>query len=196
MTCPNCDPTIAFSPSHRQRVVEHIGAHMLYDRSVDLSSEPCGLCLCPAPLCKIYLKKVKGHKNNFAIDMKASSCINLVKFSLRTAAICSDTSPCTNHPIRCNYCPSSSPAVWSYTFRQHLHRAHPSISLESHKKIWTLSKLESEGMKRIWGRRFKQRKTRRKAQRPSLAISEMHRSRVVLGYWIHTLDIMLQVILT
>src|SRR5712691_8362546 len=116
LTCPTCQPIVTFNPSLRQRIVEHISAHILHDPSVDCLSEPCGLCLQPAPLCKIVLKKVKGQKGNLTIDMKASSCANLVKFSIAVATECSDSSPCTNRPIVCPHCDGSgsesSPVVW------------------------------------------------------------------------------------
>jgi hypothetical protein len=180
MSCPKCQPTIHFNPSHRQRVVEHIGAHILHDDTVDRSSEPCGLCLRPAPLCKIVLKTAKGSMGNIAIDMKSSSCPNLVKFSIATAAACSEASPCTNHPIKCPFCPKLSPAVWSYNFRHHLLRFHPSVHSSNHKSLWTPSKLEKDGMKRVWQLRHKQPKPRARAQRPSLVISETHRTRPVI----------------
>ncbi|KAI0283829.1 hypothetical protein BC826DRAFT_891645, partial [Russula brevipes] len=176
--CPKCQPTIDFDSSLRQRVVEHIGAHILHDASVDRSSEPCGLCLRPAPLCKINLKKTKGHAGNLAIDMKTSSCPNLVKLSIMIASKCSDASPCTNHPMRCPYCPKSSPAVWSYTFRQHMLRVHPAVPLEKHRSIWSISKFEKERMKQVWEHRLKRPKVHRRAQRAPLVISETHRTRL------------------
>lgn len=188
LRCPNCRPIVRFNPSLRQRVVEHISAHILYDPSVDQSSEPCGLCLRPASLCKIVLKKGKGQTGNLAIDMKASSCPNLVKFSIATAAHCSDASPCTNHPIVCPHChdSESSPVIWSYNFQSHLLRKHPRVSLEGHSNksrlLLTLAKLEQDGMKGVWDRRFKQQKVRRKSQRAPLVISETHRSRLVLKH--------------
>jgi hypothetical protein len=180
MTCPKCQPIIHFNPSHRQRVIEHIGAHILHDESVDRSSEPCGLCLRPAPLCKIILKMAKGRMGNIAIDTKSSTCPNLVKFSIVTAATCSETSPYTNHPIKCPFCPKISPAVWTYNFRHHLLRFHPSVNLSDHKSKWAPSKLEKDGMKRVWQHRHKQPKPRPRAQHPSLVISETHRTRPVL----------------
>jgi len=184
LTCPNCHPVVTFNPSLRQRIVEHIGAHILYDPSADCSSEPCGLCLRPTPLCKIVLKKAKGHAGKIAIDMKASSCPNLVKFSITVAAECSDSSPCTNRPIVCPHCDDSesSRVVWSYNFRFHLLHKHPRISLEDHRDMLTLTKLERDGMKRIWKNRLKQQTLRRKSQRAPLVISETHRSRLVLEY--------------
>ena len=180
LACPKCQPAINFNPSHRQRIVEHIGAHIIHDDSVDRSAEPCGLCLRPAPICKIVLKKAKGCTGKLAIDMESSSCPNLVKFSIASAAACYETSPCTNHPMKCPYCPKLNPAVWSYNFRYHLLRVHPSVQLSNHQSLWTLSKLEKEGMKRVWQHRHKQAKPHRRAQRLPLTISETHRTQLVL----------------
>jgi len=184
LMCPNCKPIVIFNPAHRQKIVEHISAHVLHDPLVDRLSEPCGLCLRPAPLCKIVLKRAKGKTGKLAIDMEESSCANLVKLSIAIAAGYSDGSPCTNHPIICQHCDGSeaSPVVWSYNFRSHLLREHPRISLEDHNDILILTKLEREGMKRIWDDRFKQRKARRKSQFPPLVISETYRSCLVFKY--------------
>ena len=185
-TCPICQPIVTFKSKRRQRIVEHIGAHVLHDPSVDRLSEPCGLCLRPAPLCEIVLKKAKGQTGKLSIDTEASSCPNLVKFSIASAMGCSDSSPCTNHPMICPHCDDleSTPVavVWSYNFRSHLLRKHPRISLEDHSNILVLTKLEKEGMRRVWERRIKQRKVHRKSQRAPLLVSEAHRSRLVLKY--------------
>lgn len=184
LTCPNCQPIITFNPLHRQRIVEHISAHILHDRSVNRASEPCGLCLRPAPLCKIILKKAKGKNGKISINMNASSCPNLVNLSIKVATGCSESSPCTNHPVACPYCDNSeaSPVVWSYNFRFHLLQKHPRVSLENHSDIFTLTKFEKDGMKGMWDHRHKQQKLHRKTQRPPLVILETHRSRLVLKY--------------
>jgi hypothetical protein len=178
--CTRCQPSVTFNTKYRQRIIEHSGAHILFDSSIDRNSEPCGLCLRPAPLCKIYLRKTKGRTGNIAIDMRASACSNLIKFSIAIAAQFSDASPCTNHPMRCPYCPNSSPAVWSYTFREHLTHFHPTVPLEDHESIWAVSGPEEERMKQTWDNRLTQPKARRKTQRPLLVISETHRTRLVL----------------
>jgi hypothetical protein len=82
--------------------------------------------------------------------------------------------------MRCPYCPILNPAVWSYNFRHHLLRSHPAIRFSDHKSLWTPSKLEKDGMKRIWQHRHKQPKLRRRAQCPALMISETHRVQIVL----------------
>ena len=183
-TCPNCRPIMTFNKSHGQCIVEHISAHILHDPSVDCLSELCGLCLQPAPLCMIVLKKAKGQSSNLAIDIQASSCPNLVKFSIAIAAQYSDSSLCTNRPIVCPHCDGSesSPVVWSYNFRSHLLRKHPRISLEDHSNVFVLTKLEKERMRQVWKHRLKQQKVYQKLQRVPLVISETHRSRLVLKY--------------
>ncbi|KAI0282664.1 hypothetical protein BC826DRAFT_1110697 [Russula brevipes] len=97
LVCPKCQPTVTFNSSLRQRIVEHIGAHILHDTAVGRADEPCSLCLRPAPLCKIILKKTKGRTGNLAIDMKASSCPNvslgLIIYILPTPALRSSCHP-------------------------------------------------------------------------------------------------------
>jgi hypothetical protein len=182
LACPKCQPSISFDSLLRQHIIEHIGAHILHDPSVDRSSEPCRLCLRPAPLCKVILKKTKGRMGNLAIDMKNSTCPNLVKFSIRIAAKCTNASPCTNHPMHCPYCPNSSPAVWSYTFCQHMVCIHPAVPLDKHSSIWTLSKLEKDGMRQVWHHRLNQPKVCLKTQCVPLVISETHCICLVLGF--------------
>ena len=199
LTCPKCQPTITFDGSLRQHIVEHIGAHILHDPSVGRSSEPCGLCLRPAPLCNIVLKKGKRGTSKLTINMQASKCPNLVKFSLAIAVKCSEASLCTNHPMRCPYCSNSSPAVWSYTFQQHLRHVHLKVPLDGHRSVWAMSKLEKDGMRRIWEHCLKQPKAHSRMQRMPLVISETHLSRLVLRYasqQFHSSAILIQKYLT
>jgi len=173
---------VTFNPLHRQPIVEHISAHILHDPSVNRSSKPCGLCLQLVPLCKIVLKKGKGQAGNLAIDMKASTCPNLVRFSIAVATVCSNSSPCTNHPFICPHCDDSEPhsVVWSYNFRFHLLHRHPRVSTEDYNNIIVLTKLEKEKMKRTWTRHLVQQNVHQKSQCAPLVISEMYRSCLVL----------------
>ena len=99
LKCLKCHPMIMFNPSHQQHFVEHVSMHILYDKTVDHSLEPCGLHPSPAPLCKFILINGKGCAGNVAIDMNVSSCLKLIKIFILVAAKCSDVSPCTNHPM-------------------------------------------------------------------------------------------------
>jgi len=92
--CPRCSPTVTLDLAQGQRVLEHIGSHILYDPTVIQSIEPlCGLCLRPAQLCQFYLEKGKGAKGNgIAAESTASS-------------------PCSNVPIHCPICPQTDPAI-------------------------------------------------------------------------------------
>jgi len=175
LECLKYDPTIMFNPSHWQCFVEHISTHILHDKSIDHSLEPCGLCLSLALLCKFTLTNGKGHSRKVAININASSCLNLIKLLISVVAKCSDALPCTNHPMNCHYCPHSSPAVWSYNFCQHLLQHHPAVSLKKHESIFTLSKLEKDGMKRIWDQWHEQWKAHSKTEH-CLVISETHQS--------------------
>ena len=140
---------VTFNPLHQQHFVKHISTHILYDKSINHSLKPCGLCLSPAPLYKFVLTNRKGHTGNVAIDINASSCLNLINISISVAAKCSNASLCTNHPMCCPYCPHSSPGVWSYNFHQHLLQHHPTVALKKHSSILTLSKLERDRIKCI-----------------------------------------------
>jgi len=185
-TCPICQPIVMFKSKHQQRIVEHIGAHVLHDSSVNRLSEPCRLCLQPAPLCKIILKKVKGQTGKLSIDIEASLCPNLVKFSITSAMGCSDLLPCTNHLMICPHCNNLEltpvAVVWSYNFRSHLLCKHPGISLEDHSNILVLTKLKKEGMRHVWEHHIKQQKVHWKSQHAPLLISEAHHLCLVLKY--------------
>jgi len=162
--------------------VKHIGAHILHDPSVNHSSEPCGLCLRPTPLCKIVLKKGKGQAGKLSIDIEASTCPNLMRLSIAVVAVCSNSSPCTNHPMICPLCNDSEPhsVVWLYNFRFHLLCRHPRVSMEDYNDIIVLTKLKKERMKCTWTHRRMQWKARRKLQCTPLVISEMHCLHLVL----------------
>jgi hypothetical protein len=74
--CMACMPPAAL-PKQPQRVLEHMAAHILFDSSIDRSSEPCGLCLQPSPLCVYYLKKGKGAGTSEQVDVVKSTLLRL-----------------------------------------------------------------------------------------------------------------------
>jgi hypothetical protein len=150
LACTRCQPTVTFNTKYRQCIIKHSGAHILFDHLIDCSLEPCRLCLHPVPLCKIYLRKTKGRTGNIAINTRASTCSNLIKFSITVVAQFSNASPCTNYPMCYPYCPSSSPAVWTYTFREHLIQFYPTASLKDNESIWAVSGFKEERMKKTW----------------------------------------------
>ena len=111
--CPLCSPTIVLDLSHGQRVLEHIGSHILYDPAVIQSIQPlCGLCLCPTQMCQFYLAKGKGTNGNLKIVQKMSKgCLMKMKYSYSIAAESSASLPCSNVPIHCPICPKTNPAI-------------------------------------------------------------------------------------
>ncbi|KAF8229960.1 hypothetical protein L208DRAFT_1284172, partial [Tricholoma matsutake] len=109
--CTFCSPSI-FLPCSVQRVLEHMSTHILFDPSVDQSAEPCGLCLCPLPLCIYYLKRGKGVAASEQVNFAASVCPNKIPFSYAVAAISTASSPSLNIHMCCPICPVAAPCVW------------------------------------------------------------------------------------
>lgn len=186
LCCTYCNPPAAFDEKkEKQRLLEHIGAHVLYDPVVDRSSEPCGLCLQPAPACQIYIKQGRAKGATPSVDMKRSPCPNLVKFSFGPAPESSSTAPCSNHPIVCDLCPNSAPAVWSYNFAHHRANKHPRApGLALADDPSHLLPFEHRQLKHIWDSRTetarKKSRAEAKNQRAPLNISEAHSSQRIL----------------
>ncbi|KAJ7307869.1 hypothetical protein DFH08DRAFT_632851, partial [Mycena albidolilacea] len=102
-------------------------AHILHDPTISHDSEPCGLCLRPAPLCQFTLTKGKGRNSKPKIQMSGkntSQCRNLLSFQYSAAAEMTDASPRTNVPIRCPRCSVDDPAVWRYNMEIHFRKQH------------------------------------------------------------------------
>jgi hypothetical protein len=179
--CLMCGPSVGLNWKKTQRVLEHMGAHILYDAKLNSSEERCGLCLKPAPMCHIYLKKGRGSQAKYSVDQKRSNCPNLVRFNYMNAATSSESSPCSNIPAVCPLCPSGSPAVWRYSLHAHFRERHKLTSVAHYPSRIQLSQSEKDGMQRVWKARFKQHKTyrsKKKLQNPPLTISQAHRSRL------------------
>ncbi|KAI0296797.1 hypothetical protein BC826DRAFT_1090964 [Russula brevipes] len=174
-----CGPTVKLDWKHTQCVLEHMGAHLLFDRKLNTSEERCGLCLQTASMCQVYLKKGRGSAGNVSVDRDKSTCPNLVRFNYKNAATSSEVSPCSNVPINCPLCPLHSPAVWTYSLRAHFQGRHRLTSTAHFPIQVELSQSEKDGMRRVWKARFKQRKSYHKKHCNSpLAISEAHRSKL------------------
>ena len=177
--CPWCSPTITLDLSQGQRVLEHIGSHILYDPAVIQSIKPlCGLCLRPSQLCQFYLAKGKGANGNLRIDQKMSKgCLVKMNYSYGIAAESTASSPCSNVPIHCPICPKTDPAIWKYFIRVHFEEKEKTFNLTKYENLWKLSNFERTEMKKIWTRRGKvTTKHTKKSKIPPLIISESHRA--------------------
>ena len=176
--CPGCPETIYLDKSNGQRVLAHIGSHILHNKSIDRSLEPCGLCLRPVALCTIYLTRRSARNGHWSLRYGGTvPCPNVTIFSNAAAMVSSNSSPCSNVPILCPYCPDGSPAVWRYNMRSHLQNQHQGVSLEKHKEIWVLTQEEETVMADVWKRCYKQPKQRYKGKNVlPLRVSEAHSS--------------------
>ncbi|KAJ7679687.1 hypothetical protein B0H17DRAFT_879588, partial [Mycena rosella] len=152
--CPKCTPSLPLDMNHPQTILAHMGAHILNDPTIDRSTQPCGLCLRPWPMCQIFLKKSGSAANTLTLDMaKSRGCPNLVYFSYGTALISKESSPCSNVPLRCTHCDAKDPTVWRYNFKEHLMQRHPDASLVKYSDIWTLTAAKIAGILVVWNLR-------------------------------------------
>jgi len=178
--CPACGPDVTLDLSQGQRVLEHLGAHILHDPKVERLVERCGLCLRPSPICEYYLKKGKGARASTKIDQgKSRGCTTKLNFSYGVAAESTSSSPCSNVPRCCPLCPKSSPAIWRYSFKSHFQNTHNNADLSKYAYLWELSNFEVTEMKKIWGKRFiVSVKRPKRSTLPPLVVSDAHRSRI------------------
>ncbi|KAF8962782.1 hypothetical protein BDZ97DRAFT_2020851, partial [Flammula alnicola] len=177
--CPKCSPTVDLDLSQGQRVLEHIGAHILFDSTISQSWPVCGLCLRPSPLCQFFLKKGKGAHATLKIDDRSSKgCLMKVKYSYRVAAESSPSSPCSNVPIQCPICPKEEPAIWRYFFKAHFRDKHGAQLASKYAHLWTLSNFELDQMQKIWIKRRNKMVKRTKKKHLPLVISEDHRAQI------------------
>ena len=180
--CARCGPSVKLNLKNGQRVLEHMGAHILHDTLLDSSEERCGSCLSPAPMCQIYLQKARGVAGSVSVDRKRSECTNLIHFNYATATTSTETSPCSNVPIICPHCPKGSPAVWRYSLHAHFRGQHRLQSPDHFPIKFSMSQSEKNGMRKVWNSRFKVQRPRKMKpkNKPALAISEAHRTRLCL----------------
>ena len=100
---PCCSPSMILDLLQGQHVLEHIGAHILYDPGVIHGKDVlCGLWLCLSPLCQFFLMKLKGTNRNLRINSATSrGCLININYSYHVAAESTAFSPCSNVPIQC-----------------------------------------------------------------------------------------------
>jgi hypothetical protein len=181
--CSVCGPRAQLDRSNAQRILEHMGAHVLHDPSLDRTQEMCGLCLRPSPMCRIRLRKGRGSSAGYNVDREKSACTNLIRFNYASAADSSSRSPCTNVPIICPLCPKSSPAVWKYSLHIHFRHRHKITVPASFPIQVHISESEKDAMKVIWDARLKVQKARRSRKSKMaipMVISQAHSSRLAL----------------
>ena len=179
--CPACSPPVEM-PENAPAVLEHVGAHILFDAAINREKEPCGLCLRDSSQCEFYVKKGRGASANLQVQYKKSHCANMMTFSYGPASTSSQSSPCSNVPMPCTWCPEHAPAVWKYNMAVHIRSKHPHVSIADNETLWKITQAELRDMKKKWTERYTVKATRRgkkKAIAP-LVISAAHSSRLVL----------------
>lgn len=183
--CSRCGQAAKLDWENTQQILEHMGAHILYDPKLNRTEERCGLCLRPAAMCPIFVTKACSVQGRTTVDFTKSTCPNLVRFSYKSASESTETSPCSNVPITCLLCPVGSPAVWSYNLEAHFRGRHRLTSCTHFPIPTEQSKSEKDGMKCIWQACFKNCMSyysKKKQHALPLAISDAHRSGLPISY--------------
>ncbi|KAN0128293.1 hypothetical protein V8E53_013877 [Lactarius tabidus] len=178
--CPVCQPAIPWDINKAHKILEHVATHTLFDGTLDTTKEPCGLCMRPSPLCSFYLRKGKGARSTQQIDKHVSHCPNFMgKLFYLAVATERTNSPCTNVPVTCPLCPSTSAAVWKYNMKTHLVRIHPSTKGGDFPKTYVISESEKAALKIQWENHYSvlHRRRRHNATSRPLAVSKVHSSR-------------------
>ena len=177
--CPLCRLAFPWDISKSHKILKHIAMHILFDDALDNTTEPCGLCMRPLPLCAFFLRKGKGAGSALQIDGRVSRCPNFVGKLFYSAASTERTnSPCINVPVICPLCPSTSAAVWKYNMKTHLVHVHPCTNGNDFQKGYVISNSERVALKILWEKQASgpRRGPRRNAALNPLTISEMHSS--------------------
>ncbi|TFK81390.1 hypothetical protein K466DRAFT_502203 [Polyporus arcularius HHB13444] len=181
--CQFC-PSLVLSSRDRGTLLNHVGAHILFDPRVDCFSTPCGFCLSPSDSCVMYVKKGKGAHQGDRLDFDRSRCPAKYSLSITRTSKESSRSPCSNVPLRCPLCPKNSAAVWKYNMRYHLARAHQQDP-EQYTSLWKLSDAETAAMKALYeakSRSTKRKRQTEKASKFAKEISEGHVCKLALRY--------------
>lgn len=91
----------------------------------------------------------------------------------------SESSPCSNVPLKCPLCPpKDAPAVWRYNLEYHIRQAHPHGNLTKYASLFTLSNAEIDFIDSIWSERLTvtSRRAGKTKASSGLQISEAHTS--------------------
>jgi len=152
--CTSCGNSAHIDRTSAKQVLEHMGAHILHDPSISQVQEVCGLCLRPAPICQIFVKKGRGNSQGYKVDADRSTCTNLLRFKYASAAQHQNNSPCTNVPLPCPICPPKSPAVWKYCLPVHFEQKHK-LTVQNFPIKLDISMEEMDGMAKIWENRHR-----------------------------------------
>jgi len=157
--CPACTPPIEM-PENAPAVLEHVGMHILFDMNINREQEPCGLCLRDSLQCEFYVKKGRGASANLQVQYKKSKCANMMSFSYGHASTSSQSSPCSNVPMPCKWCPSDALAVWKYNMAVHVRSKHPHVSIADNEALWKITHAEQRDMQKKWSERHNVKATR------------------------------------
>ncbi|KAJ7174928.1 hypothetical protein C8R46DRAFT_1253135, partial [Mycena filopes] len=181
LACTKCHPEVLFSLKNKQLILQHNGAHILFDPSINRSDQPCGLCLRPFPLCNFVLTTGQGTDSARQVDWKRSTCLRQLTFSMAAAMKSTPTAPCTNYliacPLRCGL------VVWTYNLEAHYRSSrHGLASLTSVPVPYSMAPQELAGMKKIYQDRAVQSRPRtlKKKSQPQLLTSDTHSSRLAM----------------
>jgi hypothetical protein len=180
-TCSHCGSPLDFK--NIPKVLAHMSAHILHGPEITYPL-PCGLCLSPAPMCEFFLVKGKGRNGSTIIDMRRSHCKNLrAKFRLSSASKFKRSSPSTNVPLQCPYCPSKSAAVWKFCLEHHMRKVHPDVDRKQYEHMWMIGDDERSLLQHVWNTRETSgmpKKSAKQKKDGELEISEAHSSRMAL----------------
>lgn len=166
------------SKGKSQKVIEHMALHILSEPGLTSSLPICSLCLQPPLLCQYFLKKGKGAKANLKVDdVRSKGCRLKVNFTYGTAMKYTKSLPCTNVPVICPICPADEPAIWRYFLKGHMYSKHKKELADKHCKLWYISKVESNAIKKKYSQRASLGVVTEPKSVP-LKVSEAHRSRI------------------
>ncbi|KAJ7717382.1 hypothetical protein B0H16DRAFT_1239699, partial [Mycena metata] len=183
--CQDCSPRVPLDFTKGQRMLEHVAAHQLFDKTMNDAHERCGLCNRPAPACTFFLTKGRGSGASYAIDWERSSCAREVHFQYAVAAKSKiggkTASPCSNVPVICTTCGPKKPAPWKYNLPIHFRTFHRLDNPAMWPMDVTISAEERSALEIIWKNIQQPAKPKksRKARKP-MKISSAHSSHLAL----------------